>query len=108
MLMVRFGLSASPLPDSAWPSWILTHHLPPWSPLRSNWMVAFVLPARDWSRADGMRSKTISGVTWSALRSVIYTSCLDRPVHDIGLGENLRKGARARTGRGRRRGFRAP
>src|SRR5207237_9941594 len=97
MVMVSWGLSASPVLDSALPSWILTHHLPPLSPVRSNWMVAFVLPARAGSRAEGICSKTMFGVTWSALISVICSSWWDDAVrhrftHDIGLGENHRSG----------------
>src|SRR6266487_1568262 len=42
---VRLGLSTSPWPDVAWPSAILMKRLPAWSPVRSNWMAALVLPA---------------------------------------------------------------
>ena len=56
-----------------------------------------VLPARAGSSAEGICSKTMSGVTWSALISVICSSWWDDAVrhrftHDIGLGENHRSG----------------
>src|SRR6202140_4572319 len=62
---VVFGVSGgSPLPDSAVPSWIFTHHFPGCSPVSSNTSVALVLPAFSGMRYFGSASTIWSGDSW--------------------------------------------
>src|SRR5947209_16103659 len=56
------GVAGSPLPDSALPSWMWTHHFPLSAPLRSKTIVAFVLPA-----FSGMRNCGIASTIWSGV-----------------------------------------
>src|SRR5438093_3167060 len=57
-----FGEVAVPLLTSAFPSLIATYHWPPLSPLRLNWIVAFMPFAASALRLAGISLKISSGV----------------------------------------------
>src|SRR5215471_4211837 len=61
---------AVPLLTSALPSLIVTYHCPPLSPLRLNWMVAFMFFAAFASSWPGIASKISWGVILKLLLSM--------------------------------------